>query len=100
MSIVTHDNRLSENAVIELGAKSDMIECECPARLLAILKEVRDFAQYTEGCIAQYPNDAKTHQWLHGCAVNLDTLLSSTIAQLARFEGYIDQNNDIQTRKK
>ncbi|KAB8031010.1 hypothetical protein [Fluviispira multicolorata] len=44
------------------------------------------------------PDDKKTHEWLTISANNLDRLLSSTLLQLARLEGFIDEDNNIKKR--
>lgn len=86
-------NQISEEAVIELGKHADMIECQCPNKLIEILEKVREFTEYTDECIEKYPEDRDTHIWLKSSAMNIDQLLSTTIIQLARFEGFIDENN-------
>ena len=98
MSIFDQGNRLTPSAIEELSKHADMVECECPTHLIAILAKVREFADYTNGCITRFPKDAKTHAWLLQSANNLDGLLSGTIAQLARFEGFIDANNEFTAR--
>ena len=84
---------IQEDALNELAKYTDLIECECPNHLMAILKQVREFSAYTASCITKYPKDAPTHKWLLGAAGNLDSLLSNTIVQLARMEGFIDEGN-------
>lgn len=94
MDITVQDgNQISKEAIKELEKHVDMIECECPNKLIDILQRVREFADYTEECIDKYPEDRDTHRWLKSSAINLDQLLSTTIIQLARFEGFIDENN-------
>jgi hypothetical protein len=65
-----------------------------------ILEHVRKFEAYTSECIEKYPNDAKTHRWLKASAGNVDALISSTIVQLARMEGFINENNDFVPRNQ
>jgi hypothetical protein len=100
MPIFEEGNRLSTHALEQLSAHADMIQCECPTHLISILRQVRAFAAYTNDCIEKYPADAKTHKWLFSSAQNLDSLISSTIAQLARFEGFINEQNEFTERKK
>ena len=78
---------------------ADMIPCECPTHLMEILAKVRDFQAYTNECITKYPADEKTHIWLLKSAKNIDALLSSTIVQLARMEGFIDEKNQFVARE-
>ena len=100
MSIFEDGNRLSSQSLVALNEHADMIECQCPSRLIDVLKQVRNFGEYTKSCIEKFPQDASTHEWLFQSAQNLDSLLSTTIAQLARYEGFIDENNDIVARRK
>lgn len=95
---VEDGNQLSEEAIAELKNHADMIECECPHKLIDILNVVRDFTDYTTECIDKYPEDAQTHKWLRSSSINLDQLISTTIIQLARYEGFIDENNEIVDR--
>lgn len=99
MNILVEDgSQISEEAVKELRKHADMIECECPTKLMDILETVRDFTDYTTQCIEKYPEDRDTHKWLRSSSMNLDQLLSTTIIQLARFEGFINEDNEIVDR--
>ena len=95
MSVLGEGGRLTEPAMEKLEEYSTMIECQCPSRLVALLREVREFEKYTMGCIQRFPADAATHQWLANSALNIDHLLSSTLVQLARMEGFIGADNGI-----
>ena len=100
MNITVEDGtQISEEAAEKLRKHADMIECQCPNKLLDILEVVRDFSRYTEHCIEKYPEDRDTHKWLKSSAINLDQLLSTTLIQLARLEGFIDENNQIVERQ-
>jgi len=99
MNITVEDgSQISDEAMKELKIHADMIECECPIKLMEILKVVREFGKYTDECIEKYPDDRGTHIWLKSSAINIDQLLSTTIIQLARLEGFIDENNKIVDR--
>ncbi|SMO93314.1 hypothetical protein [Gracilimonas mengyeensis] len=101
MQITVKDGvQISNEAAEELRKHADMIECQCPNKLLDILEQVREFTDYTEGCIEKYPEDRETHRWLKSSAMNLDQLLSTTLIQLARFEGFINEDNEIVDRDK
>lgn len=96
--MIFEDGHLTEEATKQLAEHADMIECECPTYLLEILAKVREFHGYTGECITRYPKDAGTHRWLQTAARNVDSMLSSTIAQLARIEGFIDDQNNFVSR--
>ena len=100
MQITVDDgNQISPEAIEELKKHADMIECECPTKLMDILEQVREFTEYTESCIEKYPEDKATHKWLKSSSMNIDQLLSTTLIQLARFEGFINENNEIVDRQ-
>ncbi|RYZ69603.1 MAG: hypothetical protein EOP05_14595 [Proteobacteria bacterium] len=99
MQIFDANNRLTPESIVEIKKHADMVQCECPTQLLKILDEIRGFQKYTFSCIDKFPADVKTHTWLLESANNLDHMLSNTIAQLARFEGFIDENNNFVPRK-
>ena len=90
---------LTDVALKELEKHVDMIDCECPTYLIRILNQVREFNDYTTECIKKYPKDVATHMWLQTSAKNIDAMLSNTIVQLARMEGFIDEKNDFVNRK-
>lgn len=94
----TDRGTLTSQAVTELRKHADMLDCECPTHLLAILERVREFERYTTSCIERYPEDAGTHQWLKAAASNIDSLLSATVVQLARIEGFVDDQNRLVER--
>lgn len=98
--ILGENNRLTTEATEELAKYADLIECECPTHLLSILAKVREFSAYTTTCIERFPQDAKTHRWLLQASENIDAKLSATIAQLARMEGFIDDENQLVPRSK
>lgn len=101
MKITVEDgSQLSEEALNELDKHADMIECECPSQLMGILDKVREFTEYTDQCIEKYPEDKATHKWLKSSALNLDQLISTTLIQLARIEGFINEDNEIVDRDK
>lgn len=97
--LTSSGGKLTDTAAQALFNHRDMIACECPGKLIEILNSIRDFQKYTASCIQDYPKDADTHRWLLGAAENLDALLSNTILQLARMEGFIDGENQIVDRK-
>lgn len=95
-----YEGKLTENALAELAKYADLLDCECPNHLMDILAKVREFEAYTSSCIDKYPKDAATHKWLQKSAANLDSLLSNTIIQLARMEGFVDDDNNFVPRAK
>lgn len=99
MKITVEDgSQISKEAIEELQKHTDMIECQCPNRLIQVLEMVRDFTDYTTECIEKYPDDEATHRWLRSSSLNIDQLLSTTLIQLARMEGFINEHNEIVER--
>ncbi|RYZ83764.1 MAG: hypothetical protein EOP06_19330 [Proteobacteria bacterium] len=98
--MIVKNGCITDDALASLKNYSDLIECECPNHLMAILDEVRKFQAYTTECITKYPKDASTHRWLQSAATNVDVLLSNTIVQLARMEGFIGSDNNFVSRNE
>ena len=92
-SILDEHSLLTREAMIALSEKSSTLKCECPKHLIKLLKEIRLFQDYELSCMTATDKDRETHAWLHASAVNIDQMLSGTIAQLARLEGMIDEEN-------
>jgi hypothetical protein len=99
-ALVTENGCLTKDGIETLRRYSDMIACQCPGKMLEILELIRSFEEYTIACVSTFPDDAETHQWLYKAAVNLDKLLCGTIMQLARVEGFLDENNRLIPRNK
>lgn len=93
--VLDEDSLLTEAAALELVRLASSVNCECPKHLVTLLNEVRKFEKYELDCVSNSEKDRAIHEWLHTSAVNLDRMLSGTIAQLARLEGMIDENNVI-----
>lgn len=91
--MLNDDQLLTEEASRELIKRASVLACECPRHLVNILRAVREFEIYERGCVNRSPQDRETHEWLYMAARNLDQMLSSTIVQLARLEGMIDDGN-------
>ena len=100
MTLIAANGCLTPEASIELAGYADLIECECPHHLLQILSQLRDFESYTASCITKFPKDAPTHKWLASSAINIDKMLSTTIIQLARREGFVDEDNNLIPREQ
>lgn len=98
--MIFNNGYLTPEAITELSKHTDLIECECPTYLVEILAKVREFNDYTTECIKKYPKDAATHAWLQTSARNIDAMLSNTIVQLARMEGFINEKNEFVARQK
>lgn len=95
MKITVEDGmQINKDAIAKLKKHADMIDCECPHKLIEILNVVRDFEKYTDECIEKYPEDKDTHLWLKSSALNIDQLISTTLIQLARIEGFINEKNE------
>ena len=99
------NNLLDENLLLtkEAGEKilsqASILDCECPKHLLILLDKIRDFKVYEQKCINKTEKDKETHEWLYQAANNIDQMVSTTILQLARMEGMIDEDNNIIAHK-
>jgi cell division inhibitor SulA len=86
---------LTQEGMETLSNTGPSVSCECPQHLVELLAKVKEFTEYQENCLVAKPSDQLTHQWLKSTSINLEHLLSSTILNLARMEGIIDENNNI-----
>ncbi|MBC7386236.1 MAG: hypothetical protein H7301_08775 [Cryobacterium sp.] len=94
-SILDENQLLTADAMVSLVSLASDLKCECPKHLVSLLSEVRGFTAHESQCIASSEKDRDTHEWLRQSSVNIDRMLSGTIAQLARLEGMIDSDNAI-----
>lgn len=88
---------ITEEALRQLDQASSDVSCECPAHLIEIYRSVQAFSEYQKNCISQKPQDELIHQWLKTTSLNLEHLLSNTIITLARFEGMIDEDDQVRS---
>ncbi|MDD0854013.1 hypothetical protein HBN50_12950 [Halobacteriovorax sp. GB3] len=87
---------LSLDAINMLEKASSVTSCECPRHLIELLKTAKEFTKYQDDCLIEKPHDQHTHEWLKATSINLEHFISSAIVNLARMEGIIDENNQIQ----
>jgi len=78
-----------------IAESADVIACECPGYLVRLLRQIRNFHRYTEGCIEQFPQDEATHRWLCEQAEVWEGMVFQTIVELMQREGLVDENNQI-----
>lgn len=97
-SLLDQNGKLTLDTINKLKENADMLECQCPTKLLEIIESINKFESYTDDCILKYPNDKTTHEWLKYSAININKLLSSTLLQLARLEGFLTEDNKIKKR--
>ncbi len=84
---------LREEILDEFSKYGNNVSCECPTHLVALLKQAKEFTKYQENCLIEKPQDETIHEWLKATSINLEHMLSSTIVNLARMEGIIDEEN-------
>ncbi|WGL60114.1 hypothetical protein QEJ31_00665 [Pigmentibacter sp. JX0631] len=98
-SLLDQNGKLTKDSIQKLKDNADMLECQCPSKLIEIIELINNYEAYTDDCILKYPNDKTTHEWLKYSAININKLLSSTLLQLARLEGFLTDNNTIKKRR-
>jgi inactivated superfamily I helicase len=93
--ILNEKSQLTEESLEDIIRLASVMDCECPRYLVKILEGVREFKEYEKNCAISHEKDRQIHHWLEGAADNLDRMISTTISQLARMEGMIDEDNCI-----
>ena len=94
-SLLDQNGKLAKDTILKLKENTAILECQCPTKLIEIIELVNNFEAYTEDCILKYPNDKTTHEWLKYSAININKILSSTLLQLVRLEGFLTEDNTI-----
>lgn len=93
--LLNENGILTQEAMEKFSKLGNSVSCECPAHLVELLKAVKEFTEYQENCLKEKPGDELIHNWLKSTSINLEHLLSGTIVNLARMEGFIDEKNQI-----
>ncbi len=85
---------LTDEAIKEFKRLGNGVSCECPEHLVGLLIAAKEFTSYQKVCLKEKGEDDLTHQWLKSMSLNFEHLISSTIVNLARMEGLIDEDNN------
>jgi hypothetical protein len=86
---------LSDENLISICEAIDALACQCPGYLVRLLREVKKFHRYTQGCIEKFPEETETHYWLMDRANTVEQLLSETIMELLQKEDLLDEHGQI-----
>lgn len=89
----------SDEQLLAICEAADVIICECPAYLVRLLQEVREFQRYSNDCIEQFPEDATTHHWLSSQMAQIESLVSKTIFELMNRENLLDTYNQLNLKR-
>lgn len=88
----------SDDQLLVICEIADVIACECPARLVGLLREVRKFRQYTLSCIEKWPESTEMHEWLAGEIAGIEDQLTTVMYEfmakenLLNEQGYLDMD--------
>lgn len=88
-------NEISSDVLLAICEAADVIACECPGYLARLLRQVQAFRTYTLRCIEQFPDDAKTHEWLGDRASEVERVLFQTMLELMEKEGLITESRQV-----
>lgn len=86
---------LSDESLLTLCEYTSVIACQCPAHLVALLRSVRRFRNYTADCITQFPGDADVHMWLRDEVMQVEAKLIQTVFELLQKENLLDEHQQI-----
>lgn len=90
---------LSDEQLYAICQAADVIACECPAYLVRLLQEVREFKRYTNDCIEQFPEDADAHHWLSSRVTQVESLLALTIFEFLHKENLLDESHQLNLQR-
>jgi hypothetical protein len=91
--------QFSDELLLKICEVSDQIDCECPAYLVGLLREVRKFRNYTTNCKVQLPEEIATHEWLAEEALQVEFLLSKIVHEFMRRENLLNEADELDLDK-
>ena len=89
----------SDEQLQTICENANVIACECPTHLVDLLRKVREFRYYTTDCIELSPSEAETHSWLSERVLQIESLLSHTIAEFIQREDLLDEQHQLDLGK-
>ncbi len=93
--VLQASSEFSDEQLISISEAAQVIGCKCPAYLVKLLQEVKEFRRYTGECIERFPEDTATHEWLAQKSYEVEQVLSQTIFELLQKENLLDAENQI-----
>lgn len=85
----------SNEQLMSICETSDIIACDCPARLAGLLWEARRFYHHTIDCIDRCPEEAENHHWLAEKILQIDGLLSQIFVEFLQGKGLLNDQQQI-----
>lgn len=85
----------SDEQLLSVCETSDLLACECPARLAGLLWEARTFYRYTTDCGNRFPEEAEEHYQLGEKIRQVDALLSQILAEFLQSKDLLDDHQQI-----
>lgn len=90
----------SDEQLRAICESAEVIACECPARLVDLLRCTRRFRRYTqEDCMELVPEAAETHSWLSDQILQIETSLSQVLIEFMRREQLLDDRQQVDLAK-
>ncbi len=78
--------RFTPDELERIASASTDIECECPHHLVALVRQLRAFEEYSAGCEDRNEADAKVHALLHRETVRANLVLEQALRYLIDYE--------------
>jgi hypothetical protein len=88
-------SQLSNDQLIAICEIANVISCNCPSRLVQLLQQVKEFSQYTEECVTQFPEDVETHRWLQENITDVENQLMTIMIEFLRRENLLNEKNEL-----
>jgi DNA-binding transcriptional MerR regulator len=79
--------RFSDLELIEIGAASPSVRCECPHHLVDLLQSLNAFERYSAECEDRNADDAALHAYLHAATAQARATIESALARVVVAEG-------------
>jgi hypothetical protein len=85
----------SDDMLLTICEVANVVACECPAHLVGLLRQIRQFRYYTLECIDRFPEDEQTHQWLSEQILQIEARLSQLIFEFMQREDLLDEQQKL-----
>lgn len=81
--------RYHDAMLADLASLSTTLACECPSRVIELIRALTQFEQYSAECVQLSCADAELHGYLQQAAGNARSLLEAALERVALHEGLV-----------
>ena len=80
--------RFSDEALVQIGAMSTTVACECPRHVAELVAQLASFETYCAECLNTGPEDAVLHADLNRVAASARAMFEAALVRVAQAEGF------------